>query len=64
MLLFYTDQKQMSAGSAKRNAKILEDEVYKQQAMSEDEIKRFTIDEGLTECQRCLVLLKKQDHEQ
>ena len=59
MLLFYIDQKQSSSGSAKLKAKILEDEVYKQQAMSEDEIKRFTIDEGLTEAQRCLVLLKK-----
>ena len=49
MLLFYTDQKQSSSGSAKLKAKILEDEVYKLQAMSEDEIKRFTIDEGLTE---------------
>jgi len=45
-------------------SKILEDEVYKQQAMSEDEIKRFTIDEGLTEVNRCLVLLKKFDHDQ
>ena len=32
--------------------------------MSEDEIKRLTIDEGLTEVQRCLVLLRKHDHEQ
>jgi len=45
------------------NKKILEEEVYKQQALSEDEIKRYTIEEGLTEVQRCLVLLKKPDHD-
>lgn len=46
------------------NKKILEEEVYKQQALSEDEIKRFTIEEGLSEVQRCVVLLKKPEHDQ
>ena len=44
--------------------KILVEEVFKQQALSEDEIKRLTIEESLTETQRCLVLLKKPDHDQ
>ena len=35
-----------------------------QQALSEDEIKRLSIEDGLTEIQRCLVLLKKADHDQ
>ena len=42
----------------------MEEEVYKQQALSEDEIKRLTIEDGLTEIQRCLLLLKKPDHDQ
>jgi serine/threonine-protein phosphatase 4 regulatory subunit 4 len=32
--------------------------------LSEDEIKRLTIDENLSEIQRCLVLLKKPEHDQ
>lgn len=48
----------------KNKNKILVEEVFKQQALSEDEIKRLTIEESLTETQRCLVLLKKPDHDQ
>ena len=54
---------QAQATATTLNKKILEEEVYKQQAISEDEVKRFTIDEGLSEVQRCLVLIKKPEHD-
>ena len=49
----------------KSQKSILEEEKYTmQQAIAEDEIIRLTLDEGLSEIQRCVILLKKPEHDQ
>ena len=49
----------------KTRKQILEEENANfQKALSEDEIRRHTLEEGLSETQRCLVLLKKPELDQ
>lgn len=49
----------------KSKKQIIEEEVANfQKALSEDEVKRLLLDEGLTETQRCIVLLKKPELDQ
>ena len=49
-----------SRNQRKTKRQIMQEEVANfEKALSEDEVKRMMLDEGLTENQRCLILLKK-----